>query len=101
MSFSFGKRRGTVTDITELPEAGRSPLSTDELAHFEFLDLAYRSMCALLFNYVPMSGHPGGSISSGRFVAADVDTCPRHRLRLRVPVRSAGLGSVRPRLTDQ
>ncbi|MGD8414861.1 MAG: hypothetical protein PVF33_11545, partial [Candidatus Latescibacterota bacterium] len=29
----------------------------------------YRSLCALMYNYVPMSGHPGGSISSGRFVA--------------------------------
>ncbi len=32
-------------------------------------DLVYRSLCAVLYNYVPMSGHPGGSISSGRFVA--------------------------------
>ena len=30
------------------------------LAHFEFFDLAYRSLCALLYNYVPQSGHPGG-----------------------------------------
>jgi transketolase len=37
--------------------------------HFETLDLIYRSLCALLFNYVPTSGHPGGSISSGRLVA--------------------------------
>ncbi len=31
-------------------------------------DMIYRSLCALLFNYVPTSGHPGGSISSGRMV---------------------------------
>jgi transketolase len=29
----------------------------------------YRSLCAMLYNYVPTSGHPGGSISSGRFVS--------------------------------
>ena len=31
--------------------------------------LLYRSLCTMLYNYVPMSGHPGGSISSGRMVA--------------------------------
>jgi transketolase len=68
MRFTFGPRRGTYFDITEaMPAAG--PLDATELAHFESLDLAYRSLCAMLFNYVPTSGHPGGSISSGRFVA--------------------------------
>ncbi len=44
-------------------------LSEKELAAFERFDLLYRSLCAMLFNYVPMSGHPGGSISSGRIAA--------------------------------
>ena len=43
-------------------------------------DLVYRSLCAMLYNYVPMSGHPGGSISSGRFVAGA--PLRRHGLRL-------------------
>ena len=34
------------------------------------LDEVYRGACALLYNYVPTSGHPGGAISSGRFVQA-------------------------------
>jgi len=38
------------------------------LAAFETLDHAYRALCAILYNYVPTSGHPGGSISSGRIV---------------------------------
>jgi transketolase len=46
------------------------PLTLNELRAFETLDSAYRSLCAMLYNYAPMSGHPGGSISSGRFVAA-------------------------------
>jgi transketolase len=68
MTFSFGPRRATYLDITEASGPGEGPLFSEELAQFETLDLIYRSMCALLFNYVPTSGHPGGSISSGRFV---------------------------------
>jgi transketolase len=45
------------------------PLAPNELAAFETLDLFYRTLCAMLYNYVPTSGHPGGSISSGRQVA--------------------------------
>jgi len=69
MAFTFGHRRGVYVDITEVVLPGQGPLDAEELAHFETLDLLYRSLCALLFNYVPTSGHPGGSISSGRFVA--------------------------------
>ncbi len=39
------------------------------LGSFEHLDLLYRTLCALLYNYAPASGHPGGSISCGRFVS--------------------------------
>ena len=40
-----------------------------ELLAFEYFDALYRSLCAMLYNYAPLSGHPGGSISSGRFVS--------------------------------
>ena len=69
MAFEFGPRRGTYADVTTLLKSEKPPLSPEEIGHFETLDLVYRSLCALLYNYVPMSGHPGGSISSGRFVA--------------------------------
>ncbi len=36
--------------------------------HFETFDQIYRSLCAVLYNFVPKSGHPGGSVSSGRIV---------------------------------
>ena len=68
MTFQFGPRRGVYIDITEELKKIDAPLSKDELEHLETFDLIYRSLCALLFNYVPTSGHPGGSISSGRFV---------------------------------
>jgi transketolase len=66
MKNEFGKRRGV---WLELPPGAQPPLSAEERARFEAFDLFYRSLCALLYNYVPTSGHPGGSISSGRFVA--------------------------------
>ncbi len=47
-------------------KAPRAPLP--DQSFFEELDLAYRTLCAVLFNFVPTSGHPGGSISSGRIV---------------------------------
>jgi transketolase len=46
------------------------PLTPAELAAFEALDGLYRALVAILYNYVPLSGHPGGSISSGRIVTA-------------------------------
>jgi len=65
MSIAFGTRRAEWVRLAEVPP----PLAAVDLARFEAVDLFYRSLCALLYNYVPMSGHPGGSISSGRFVA--------------------------------
>ncbi|MFH1530413.1 MAG: hypothetical protein ABIK09_06720 [Pseudomonadota bacterium] len=61
---SFGPRRGVVIDIGEETAA-----PTGDLRALEVLDRFYRALCAVLFNYAPMSGHPGGSISSGRMVA--------------------------------
>ena len=69
MAVGFGPRRGTYLDVAEHLKTAPAPLAADAVAHFEKLDLVYRSLCALLYNYVPMSGHPGGSISCGRFVA--------------------------------
>jgi len=67
---SLGPRRGVYVDARDLLEDDPPPLSPEQLERLEDLDLVYRSLCALLYNYVPMSGHPGGSISSGRFVQA-------------------------------
>jgi transketolase len=69
MGFEFGSRRATILDISSTATEGPPPLSNEELSAFTEFDLIYRSLCALMFNYVPMSGHPGGSVSSGRFVA--------------------------------
>jgi len=66
----FGPRRGTYRDIADELKSGLPPLSAAEVQAFESFDLIYRSLCAMLYNYVPMSGHPGGSISSGRIAQA-------------------------------
>jgi transketolase len=73
MGFELGPRRGIYIDITTEKQE-QSP-SAQDITHFEHLDLVYRSLCAMLYNYVPTSGHPGGSISSGRFVAGIVFDC--------------------------
>ena len=70
MAISFGPRRAEYIDIGEELKKGKKPLTDEQVVSFETFDLIYRSLCALMYNYVPMSGHPGGSISSGRFVAS-------------------------------
>jgi transketolase len=68
MEYKLGPRRSSVIDITQVPPLDVAAETPALLEHLESFDLVYRSLCALLYNYVPMSGHPGGSISSGRFV---------------------------------
>lgn len=70
MTLKFGPRRGVYIDIAKAIKGQEKPLSDKDLAQFEAFDLIYRSLCALLFNYVPLSGHPGGSISSGRILSS-------------------------------
>jgi len=70
MAFTLTGRRGHYLDAADILRDAGTPLSPSERTFFEEFDLVYRSLCAVLFNYVPMSGHPGGSISSGRFAAA-------------------------------
>jgi transketolase len=66
MSRAFGPRRAKWIRVTR-PDPD---LAGDGLAELlTRYDLVYRSLCSVLFNYA-QSGHPGGSVSSGRFVAA-------------------------------
>jgi transketolase len=69
MTLQFGPRRGRYVEVADATRGQAPALPPQELEHFEAFDLIYRSLCAVLYNYVPLSGHPGGSISSGRFVA--------------------------------
>jgi transketolase len=67
---TFGPRRGTYLDARELVARDGAALEAAAIANFEAFDLVYRSLVAVMYNFVPLSGHPGGSISSGRFVQA-------------------------------
>ncbi|MBW8012723.1 MAG: hypothetical protein FVQ83_16015 [Chloroflexi bacterium] len=62
----FGPRRGKYFDVLSYLED--HPTSADDLEIFEDFDLLYRTLCGIMFNFAPTSGHPGGSISSGRIV---------------------------------
>lgn len=65
----FGPRRaGFINAADRIFEEGW-PLDEATVEQCEAFDLVYRTLCAVMYNYVPLSGHPGGSISSGRFVA--------------------------------
>ncbi|PCI36389.1 MAG: hypothetical protein COB53_09805, partial [Elusimicrobia bacterium] len=55
------RRRGLYKEI-DLP-------SIKDAVFYEDFDIAYRALCAILFNF-SSSGHPGGSISAGKTMAA-------------------------------
>jgi transketolase len=68
--FQLGPRRAVYFDIGRILERTPVELSGKLLANLEAVDLIYRTLCGILYNFVPTSGHPGGSISSGRIVEA-------------------------------
>ncbi|MBK8552479.1 MAG: hypothetical protein IPL53_15965 [Ignavibacteria bacterium] len=65
----FSSRRGGYYDVNDIIAKGEIQKS-NVTERFEKLDTIYRTLCAVMFNFVPTSGHPGGSISSGRFVSS-------------------------------
>jgi len=65
----FAARRGEFINAADRVFEEGWPLDEATVEQCEAFDLVYRTLCAVMYNYVPLSGHPGGSISSGRFVA--------------------------------
>jgi transketolase len=65
---NFGPRRGVYFNIADVLKDTKFKLEQSQRHTLEGIDLAYRTLCAMLYNFVPTSGHPGGSISSGRIV---------------------------------
>lgn len=61
-TFKLGKKRAVYFNAADYP----CPLEEKERKALEQFDLIYRTLVALLYNYAPLSGHPGGSISCGR-----------------------------------
>ncbi len=66
---SFGPRRGVFINIATHIRKYGAPLDQTTVENCNTFDLFYRTLCAVMYNYVPLSGHPGGSISSGRIVS--------------------------------
>lgn len=67
--FTMNAKRAVFVDVTDYTENPAYRMDLNEAAVLERLDVVYRALVALLYNYVPSSGHPGGSISSGRMVS--------------------------------
>ena len=67
--FRLSPRRSQYYNMQTLLAENNYLVQPELLEALEKIDLVYRSLCGILFNFVPQSGHPGGSISSGRMVA--------------------------------
>lgn len=61
----LGQKRAVFVDVTDYSKHADYALNAQELAALTKLDLAYRTLVAILFNYVPTSGHPGGVFPAG------------------------------------
>ncbi|MBQ7909052.1 MAG: hypothetical protein IJ311_06215 [Elusimicrobiaceae bacterium] len=69
-NIEFPKKRGIYTDVREILGQIDYQLPAQDKEQLEKLDIAYRALVAILYNFATMSGHPGGSISSGRIVSS-------------------------------
>lgn len=67
--FTLNQKRAVYINAADYQENPSYKIPLNEAAILERLDVIYRTLCAILYNFVPSSGHPGGSISSGRFVS--------------------------------
>jgi transketolase len=68
LPFEFRSRKAVFHNVADIIREKGSEFPDEEIKFFEELDLIYRTMCGILYNFVPLSGHPGGSLSSGRIV---------------------------------
>ena len=61
------KKHGLYYKAENLLKDAALRINEDELNALNKLDVMYRSLCAILYNFA-QTGHPGGSISSGKIV---------------------------------
>jgi transketolase len=66
----FCERRGQYVNVTAHDVYTKFKLTDADRELWDRVNLIYRTLCGILYNYVPTSGHPGGSISSGHIVQA-------------------------------
>ena len=68
--FTLSQRRASYYEVSDIITASQFKADDDDIKALEDIDLVYRALCAVLYNFAPLSGHPGGSISSGRIAQA-------------------------------
>lgn len=68
--FALGPRRAGYYDVTDIIMASQFKAEEDDIQALEDIDVLYRALASVLYNFAPVSGHPGGSISSGRIAQA-------------------------------
>ena len=66
-NFLILKKQGFYYKAEDLLQDASLQLKEEELNALNKLDVMYRSLCAILYNFA-QTGHPGGSISSGKIV---------------------------------
>lgn len=65
-TFKTDAKKGQYYKVKDILKDGNFKIAKEDLKALTSLDIMYRALCAVLYNYAPLSGHPGGSISSGR-----------------------------------
>ena len=92
--FTLGTKRAAYFEATDY--VNQYALDDSSKNALEMLDTAYRALAAVMFNFVPSSGHVGGSVSSGRFVShliykeMQYDLADPHRLDADIITYAAG-----------
>ncbi|MDI6807862.1 MAG: hypothetical protein QME66_02625 [Candidatus Eisenbacteria bacterium] len=64
----YTEKRSRYVEVEDLLQDSQYEPKKELIDCLEKYDLIYRTVCGILYNFVPTSGHPGGSISSGRMV---------------------------------
>ncbi len=67
--FKLSARQNKFYNAADLAKDAAYQIPQDLKTFLTDFDVAYRALCSVLYNFAPLSGHPGGSISSGRIVS--------------------------------
>ncbi len=67
--FALEAKKNEYFKIEDILADGAYQIPAADIETLSKIDIVYRALVAVLYNYAPLSGHPGGSISSGRLVS--------------------------------
>jgi transketolase len=66
--FDFTHRQGYTITVSDIPQDQKFQPQENLLSSLDQLNTTFRALVSILYNCVPTSGHPGGSISSSWIV---------------------------------